>query len=101
MLFFKESRKTDDIVREITRLDDDDQFESIRCPLCGWRPKRSDLWCCFRSPDSPEPPFQFCGAEWNTFATHGRCIGCAHQWQWTSCLQCHEWSRHDDWYERG
>ena len=27
-----------------------------------------------------------------------KCPGCAHQWVWTSCPQCHEWSLHDDWY---
>ena len=50
--------------------------------------------------DTPEPPFDFCLTSWNTFATHGRCPGCRHQWIWTSCLRCEEWSLHEDWYER-
>ena len=40
-----------------------------------------------------------CGTAWNTFATRGRCPGCAHQWRWTSCLRCDQWSPHGDWYE--
>ena len=49
--------------------------------------------------DTPEPPFDGCGTSWNTFLTRGRCPGCRHQWQWTSCLRCHGWSLHEDWYE--
>jgi hypothetical protein len=49
---------------------------------------------------SPEPPFKGCGTVWNTFLTKGRCPGCSHQWRWTSCLQCQQWSLHDDWYEK-
>ncbi|MBY0496057.1 MAG: hypothetical protein K2Y23_17765 [Cyanobacteria bacterium] len=100
MLFFKETRKTGDIVKQITSLDEDDRFEGIRCPLCAWRPSSGDLWCCFRDDDSPEPPFRSCGTIWNTFATRGRCTGCSHQWKWTSCLRCSAWSLHEDWYER-
>lgn len=32
----------------------------IRCPLCGWSPRKEDLWSCT------------CGNEWNTFDTGGR-----------------------------
>ncbi|PYR66924.1 MAG: hypothetical protein DMF87_07020 [Acidobacteria bacterium] len=71
----------------------------MRCPLCGWRPSASSRWCC-DSVDGPEPPFDSCGTIWNTFSTRGRCPGCGHQWKWTSCLRCHEWSPHDDWYEK-
>lgn len=31
----------------------------IRCPLCGWQPRKDDLWACK------------CGHLWNTFE-HGR-----------------------------
>jgi len=100
MLFLKEGRKTEEIVVEITRLDDDDEFEGIRCPHCQWRPSSTDRWSCY-SNGGPEPPFQSCGTSWNTFSTRGRCPGCSHQWEWTLCLRCVEWARHVDWYERG
>ena len=32
----------------------------IRCPLCGWSPRKEDRWSCD------------CGNEWNTFDTGGR-----------------------------
>jgi len=84
----------------VPRLDDEDEFEGIRCPLCSWKPSRVDTWrCCGEG--TPEPPFEWCGTNWNTFTTGGRCPGCTHQWQWTSCLRCHGWSLHDDWYECG
>jgi hypothetical protein len=70
----------------------------IRCPKCQWRPDRSSTWVCISGP-GPEPPFESCGTAWNTFDTGGRCPGCAHQWQWTTCLHCHEWSPHMDWYD--
>jgi hypothetical protein len=81
------------------RPDDDDDFGRIRCPLCSWRPSPSSTWQCVTGPGSPEPPFIGCGTSWNTFATRGRCPGCAHQWRWTSCLRCSGWSPHGDWYE--
>jgi hypothetical protein len=31
----------------------------IRCPLCGWSPRKEDKWFCT------------CGHEWNTFDTGG------------------------------
>ena len=95
----KPGRGIEQITTPTTRFDDEEQSEGIRCPKCLWRPTPDDLWCCFCE-DGPEPPFQSCGTMWHTFATHGRCPGCSHQWQWTSCLRCSEWSRHDDWYER-
>lgn len=61
----------------------------IRCPLCRWHPAPSDRWACR------------CGEVWNTFETRGLCPRCAHQWTRTACLSCHQWSRHEDWYERG
>ena len=33
----------------------------IRCSLCGWSPRKEDLWFCT------------CGHEWNTFDTGGVC----------------------------
>lgn len=71
---------------------------SIRCPHCQWRPAPSSRWCCDAT-GAPEPFFESCGTVWNTFSTHGRCPGCGHQWLWTSCLQCGQWSLHVDWYE--
>ena len=70
----------------------------IRCPICAWQPHSSSSWLCWSGP-GPEPPFEACGTTWNTFETGGRCPGCSHQWQWTTCLRCGEWSRHVDWYE--
>ena len=60
----------------------------IRCPLCRWRPGLDDRWICG------------CGEVWNTFRTGGQCPACFHQWTRTSCLACHRWSAHQDWYER-
>jgi hypothetical protein len=80
--------------------DADDGFERIRCPLCAWRPAPGSTWCCVAQ-GTPEPPFEWCGTSWNTFTTRGRCPGCAHQWQWTSCLRCGGFSLHEDWYECG
>jgi hypothetical protein len=75
-----------------------DAFDRIRCPRCAWKPDASSRWCCdYRQ--SPEPPFESCGAVWNTFETAGRCPGCQHRWAWTSCLQCAVFSPHEEWYE--
>lgn len=73
-------------------------FNRIRCPQCAWRPRASDRWLCW---DCGEPEFFLggCGTRWNTFATRGLCPGCEHQWRWTSCLRCQQWSLHADWYE--
>jgi hypothetical protein len=77
-----------------------ERFDRIRCPLCRWHPTPSSRWSCLCI-DTPEPFFESCGTTWNTFTTRGRCPGCGHQWQWTSCLRCGGWSLHDDWYEDG
>jgi len=58
----------------------------IRCPLCGWSPRKKDKWFCA------------CGNEWNTFDTGGVCPACLHQWSETQCLSCSRWSAHSDWY---
>jgi hypothetical protein len=79
---------------------DDSDVPGIRCPLCKWRPKRSDVWTCWDC-DFPEYFYGACGTDWNTFETHGICPTCLHQWQWTSCYNCFMWSRHEDWYEDG
>ena len=98
-LLFKPGRTAGTIIAPETRLDEDDQFEGVRCPCCSWRPSSHDLWSCVSETGGPEPPFRSCGTSWNTFATHGQCPGCSHQWEWTLCLRCHQWSRHVEWYE--
>jgi hypothetical protein len=40
----------------------------IRCPLCGWSPRKDDRWFCT------------CGHGWNTFDVGGVCPVCFHQW---------------------
>jgi hypothetical protein len=70
----------------------------IRCPLCEWQPTAQSQWACVGD-GTPEPFFGGCGTIWNTFETRGRCPGCRHQWTWTSCLRCHGWSLHEDWYD--
>jgi hypothetical protein len=77
---------------------DDSEVPGIRCPLCKWRPKKSDEWMCWDC-DHPEYFYEGCGTEWNTFETQGVCPTCLHQWEWTSCFNCFLWSKHVDWYE--
>lgn len=59
----------------------------VRCPECGWIPEATDSWEC-------APP---CDAQWNTFATGGRCPKCFRQWSDTQCLSCGAWSSHSAW----
>ena len=98
------SRNPKDATIAIERLDedierdDDAPLERIRCPLCAWQPVPSSLWSCV-SVGAPEHFDRGCGTAWNTFLTRGRCPGCAHQWRFTSCLQCHQWSPHEEWYD--
>jgi hypothetical protein len=93
----RKGRAPETVIAWKVELDEDDAFSRIRCPLCTWQPSASSLWAC-ESYGTPEPYFGGCGAIWNTFATRGRCPGCDHQWQWTSCHRCEGWSRHADWY---
>lgn len=97
-LFLKDGRAPGQITIDEFRPDRDEAFGTIRCPLCGWRPSASSVWRCDCA-GTPEPFFEACGTVWNTFATRGRCPGCSHQWRWTSCLRCEQWSLHAAWYE--
>jgi len=74
------------------------EVPGIRCPLCMWRPKKTDVWMCCDC-DHPEYFYGGCGTAWNTFETEGVCPTCLHQWQWTACFGCFMWSKHRDWYE--
>jgi hypothetical protein len=94
----KDDRATGNVTLDVADLGEDQPFIGIRCPLCEWRPAPSSRWSCLWI-DTPEPFFEACGTDWNTFATRGRCPGCSHQWRWTSCLRCAGWSLHEDWYE--
>ena len=94
----KRNVPVDPAVTVLTRMKDQvDPFFGIRCPLCAWQPNASSRWCCDPR-NSPEPYFDGCWTDWNTFSTGGRCPGCSHQWMWTSCLTCGGWSLHQDWY---
>jgi hypothetical protein len=62
----------------------------IRCPKCSWEPHKSDKWFCSKCREGV----------WNTFDTRGVCPVCKYHWQWTACLRCHEWSLHEEWYEK-
>ena len=95
----KKSPAPEQITDVVGRLEDEDAFGHIRCPLCTWQPSTSSRWSCYAD-GTPEISFEGCGTTWNTFATGGRCPGCAHRWRWTKCLRCDEWSLHDDWYEQ-
>jgi hypothetical protein len=95
---FKKADAPAKITEDLSAPADSEKFSRIRCPRCQWQPHASDQWICW-SGDGPEPPFDACGTAWHTFATRGRCPGCAHQWKWTSCLRCDEWSPHEDWYD--
>lgn len=59
----------------------------IRCPLCGWSPRKDDRWFCT------------CDHGRNSFDTGGVCPVCFHQWTETQCLSCSRWSLHSNWYQ--
>jgi hypothetical protein len=72
--------------RDVKEKGDDSSSSHIRCPLCGWSPRKEDKWFCT------------CGNAWNTFDTGGVCPACLYQWAETQCLSCSRWSPHSDWY---
>ncbi len=67
-------------------VDDKKREARIRCPRCGYRPRKTDRWSCT------------CEFVWNTFDTGGQCPRCQRQWESTGCPACRTWSRHKDWY---
>jgi len=71
-----------DLDQDLEKANLDTSGPRIRCPLCGWSPRRDDLWSCS------------CGRAWNTFDTGGVCPGCLHHWASTQCLSCTRWSLH-------
>jgi hypothetical protein len=85
------------IAIDLSGVDSDAGSGGIRCPVCAWRPSPASRWRC-ECGGTPEPPFAACGTVWNTFETRGRCPGCQHQWQWTTCHDCLSASPHEDWY---
>ena len=95
----KTSRGTDPVIVTTDDPGTGHDERGIRCPLCHWQPSAASRWHCVCH-GTPEPFFEACGTVWNTFDTRGRCPGCQHQWQWTTCLSCGVASRHEDWYYR-
>lgn len=77
----------------------ENDFRRIRCPHCRWQPIKSSRWWCADC-DHPEYFYDACGSLFNTFETGGVCPVCRHRWRWTSCLQCHGWALHEDWYAK-
>ncbi len=95
-LFRKGALPTDDL-DTIKQFDDDESgYKRIRCPLCKWQPDSSSRWYC--GGDGPPEYYKGCGRSWNTFDTGGLCPGCQHQWRWTACLWCGNYSLHEAWY---
>jgi hypothetical protein len=95
---FQKGQLPEEIIDEASELDEEAQdFSRIRCPACRWQPRASNRWYCGDC-GHPEYFYNACGTAWNTFDTRGRCPGCGHQWRWTCCLSCWEWSLHEDWY---
>jgi hypothetical protein len=97
---FRRGLMPEEAARTVEQLDEEKkEFKPIRCPLCQWQPSVSSEWACADCWD-PEYFLGGCGMAWNTFATRGLCPGCGHQWRWTACLRCYEWSLHEDWYPK-
>jgi hypothetical protein len=94
---FQETLKPEKSTKIGRREEETIDFSRIRCPLCKWRPGKSNRWYCADC-YYPEYFYDGCGTSWNTFSTRGLCPGCGHQWRWTTCFRCQRWSRHDDWY---
>ncbi|MFN8459385.1 MAG: hypothetical protein U0401_32830 [Anaerolineae bacterium] len=100
-VLLKKSATPPEFTDTVIQLDDDaSNFSRIRCPLCGWQPNASSRWACAGRGGPPEYFSQGCGTVWNTFTTRGLCPGCGHQWRWTACLRCHNFSLHEDWYAK-
>ena len=86
MLELRQSEPAEPVLDEEKDEDVDQGRGGVRCPRCGWRPGRHDLWMCS------------CLHSWNTFETGGVCPACDRRWADTQCPRCHAWSRHEDWY---
>ncbi len=96
----QKSSKTDEIIEKLKEAEKTaTDFKRIRCPKCNWQPKKESLWYCCDC-DYPEYFYDSCGTAWNTFDTRGKCPVCRHQWRFTTCLSCGNWSRHEDWYQK-
>ena len=95
-LFRKDQAPPDNVETIIQQDDDESNFSRIRCPLCRWQPDSSSRWVC--GGDGPPEYYKGCGWEWNTFDTRGMCPDCKHQWKWTGCLWCENYSLHEAWY---
>lgn len=100
VLFWLFQPATPDEIKRLAALQCDEnspEFNRIRCPLCKWQPPSHMRWQCA---DCGAPEFYYggCGTIWHTFDTHGICPGCKHQWKWTKCFNCDEWSLHEEWY---
>jgi len=96
-LFRKGMQREDTSEETVKEQDEQSKFNRIRCPLCQWQPNSSSRWQCGDC-GHPEYFYNSCGMVWNTFTTRGQCPRCLHQWLWTSCLRCGEWSLHEEWY---
>jgi hypothetical protein len=97
---FQRSREPEETLDEASQLNDEEPgLKSIRCPQCRWQPNASSRWVCAEC-GPPEYFYNACGTCWNTFTTRGLCPGCGHQWRWTLCLMCWQWSLHEDWYSK-
>lgn len=95
-LFRQGTMPTDKLDITPQKDDDESNYSRIRCPLCKWQPDSSSRWYC--GGDGPPEYYEGCGKGWNTFDTGGLCPGCQHQWRWTACLWCGNYSLHEAWY---
>jgi hypothetical protein len=94
---YKKTPEAEEKLKTLQKDEAEDDFERIRCPHCNWKPNGASRWVCADC-EAPEYFYGGCWTSWNTFETRGRCPTCSHQWIWTSCLSCHAWARHEDWY---
>lgn len=75
-----DGRESQDVIDAMVRDADRDRARRIRCPKCGYSPRKHDRWVCT------------CGCVWNTFDTRGKCPECSLQWKDTACPRCEQWS---------